>query len=405
MIKFVLISFIFLLSLSVVFAADVSQFVFTSTGQTIKPNEISETLTVQAQDSAGVSVKLSQTGCLHLETSSGTGQFSSNSTNWESVTSLTMNKNTSNRNFYFKDSSTGNYTLTVKAALISCSDWTTEQWTATQNIIVSDSSQQQSSSQTQVSPTPGVGETSAWPVEPQIYANAGEDKTGVAGADVYFSGLALGFEKQPIDNARFLWNFGDGAFKQGQNISHIYKYPGEYIVVLDVASGKYSASDRALIKIIPNQIKISEANKELIKISNESSSVLDISGWYLRVGGKIFKLPASTLIRANSSLIIPSSNSGIEANNNAELLYPNGSLANSFASVKEHVSDVPAEAPPIVEQTNEQVERAEQAEQTASAVVIIEKQGFWTKGKWWGLAGLIGILSGAGFLIIRRKIA
>ena len=33
------------------------------------------------------------------------------------------------------------------------------------------------------------------PDEPQIYANAGKDKMGIAGADVLFEGKALGIKK------------------------------------------------------------------------------------------------------------------------------------------------------------------------------------------------------------------
>lgn len=84
----------------------------------------------------------------------------------------------------------------------------------------------------------------AWPVEPRIYANAGGNKSGVAGAGVLFEGAALGFKEEPLENARYLWNFGDGSFAEGKNVRHFYKYPGEYIAVLDVASGQYSASDR-----------------------------------------------------------------------------------------------------------------------------------------------------------------
>ncbi|MBU2263634.1 lamin tail domain-containing protein, partial [Patescibacteria group bacterium] len=58
-------------------------------------------------------------------------------------------------------------------------------------------------------PTSDVGSQS-WPTEPQIYANAGEDRNAIAGADIKFSGRALGLQKEPLENARYLWSFGDG---------------------------------------------------------------------------------------------------------------------------------------------------------------------------------------------------
>lgn len=404
--------FIFLLGINFA-SADVSQFVFTTVPQTIKPNTISEKLTIQAQDASGNSFNIPQTGCLQLKTTSSIGEFSSSNTSWNPVSVLTMNKNTANRSFYYKDSSVGTYALTINIALRpetetrACASWPVEewniQWTATQNIIISEQQTEQPQPPSQPEPTSDVGSES-WPIEPQIiFANAGPDKTSIVGADVYFLGQALGLKKEPLEGVRFLWNFGDGASVEGQNVKHFYRYPGEYIAVLDVSSGKYSASDNLLVKVIPNQLKISEANKDFVKLSNESNTVLDISDWYLRAGGKTFKFPASTLIRANSSLIIPSSNSGLEANNNVELLYPNASLANFYIKPRETTTIVDSkEKEEIIMATSSVSSNIVNTEQVAN-VITVEKKDFWTAKKWWGLIILMGFLSAVGFLIIRHK--
>ena len=52
------------------------------------------------------------------------------------------------------------------------------------------------------------GGSVSWPDEQQIYANAGKDKTGIAGADVLFEGKALGFKKEPLENASVSLDFG-----------------------------------------------------------------------------------------------------------------------------------------------------------------------------------------------------
>jgi hypothetical protein len=44
--------------------------------------------------------KMSETTHIILSSSSVTGEFSSSNTDWVSVSILTMNKNTANRNFY-----------------------------------------------------------------------------------------------------------------------------------------------------------------------------------------------------------------------------------------------------------------------------------------------------------------
>jgi len=401
-------------------ASDISQFVFTTTQQTIKPNTISEKLTIQAQDASGNSFNLPQTGCLQLKTTSATGEFSSSNTSWNPVNILIMNKGTANRSFYYKDSTVRNYVLTINIALRpesetkTCADWQNWpagewniQWTTTQNIIISE---QQSQPQTSSSSSQSQSQQSseAWPTEPQIYANAGEDKTAVVGADVYFSGQALGLQKEPLENARYLWNFGDGASSEGQNVKHFYRYPGEYIVVLDVSSGKYSTSDRALVKIIPNQIIISEANKDFIKLFNGANIVLDISDWYLRVGDKTFKLPASTLIKANSNLIIPSSNSGLEAgiSDTVDLLYPNGSKAFSWqkpAGIKNTISEKESEPTSIVSSKETIPEVISTSTAQTANVITASQDNSWSLKKWLIIILGIGIIAAAGFILIRRQ--
>ena len=127
------------------------------------------------------------------------------------------------------------------------------------------------------------------------------------------------------------------VIKKGKNIRHIYKYPGNYIAVLNVPSGYVSASDRINIKVIPNELNIVETKNEFIKLKNKSGIILDVSGWFLKAGsaggGTTFKFPDYSLIAANSELIISSDISGLKFSDNnfsAEILYPNGSVAFFF---------------------------------------------------------------------------
>ena len=141
-----------------------------------------------------------------------------------------------------------------------------------------------------------------------------------------------------MENARYVWTLGDGSYKEGKNIRHIYKYPGNYIAVLNVSSGYVPASDRINIKVIPNELNIVETKNEFIKLKNKSGIILDVSGWFLKEGsaasGTTFKFPDYSLIAANSELIISSDISGLKFSDNkfsAEILYPNGSVAFSYS--------------------------------------------------------------------------
>lgn len=211
--------------------------------------------------------------------------------------------------------------------------------------VVADSEQQQKEET--------ASNTSVWPPEPQIYANAGENVVTVAGAGNSFSGQTLGINGEPLSKARYLWGFGDGYTKEGQNVTHFYKYPAKYIVVLNVSSGQYSTSDSLVVDVRKNELKIIEANNDYIKIKNGSSFDLDISRWFLRSDKKTFRFPKTTLVGANLELPIPSTITkimGSNLRNRVEILYPNGVVAHSF---NRFVQQKPVSVATAVEKTNE----------------------------------------------------
>lgn len=302
------------------------------------------------------------------------------------------------------------------------------QWVANNPTPGAQNASGQSSSQSQSTSTSNIDVSQSttvvdWPTEPQIFANAGQDKTAVAGSEVYFSGQSLGLQKEPLENARYLWNFGDGAAAENQNVKHVYKYPGEYIVVLDVSSGKYSASDKAIVKIIPNEIEIIEANQDYIKLHNGPNAELDISFWFLRAGNDLFKFPENTFIKANKDLVIDFSVSGLKAENQkAELLYPNGSMVYSyFPNVEHSVSNITViepESTTVVDSSPKAKEdlasdididvgnlvsdNKENTQQIAS-VITAGQNNSWDIKKWLMIVLGVGAVSGAGFFFVRRQ--
>ena len=193
--------------------------------------------------------------------------------------------------------------------------------------------QTQTTTQTQ-SPNPQNTNIS-WPIESQIFAKAGQDRVVVVGADTEFKGEALGLQKEPLDNARYLWNFGDGTVQEGKNIFHNYYYPNEYIITLDVSSGKFSASDRINIKAIPADIIISSHGlgvDSFVELHNKTPHELDLSFWVLKVGLEKFIIPKNTIVSANKKLIFSpqATNFNIKKNETPFLHYPNGSLVTFY---------------------------------------------------------------------------
>jgi len=122
---------------STVFALsdDITQINFTSDPQTININTASTQLTTQTQnnkeDPEDLKEPVSETTTLNYTSTSGTGQFSDANCSLFSNAPITliMNSGSANKNFCYKDSTPGIYTLTVSAE---GKDWTS----AAQNITI-----------------------------------------------------------------------------------------------------------------------------------------------------------------------------------------------------------------------------------------------------------------------------
>lgn len=118
-------------------SVNIAKINFTTNPQTINAGEASPVLTIQTQNTTGTEEKVSESGThLILNSSSSTGQFSDanssscNDSTWESQpVTLTIRSGSANKNFCYKDTTSGMHTLTVTAQ---DKDWSP----AIQNIII-----------------------------------------------------------------------------------------------------------------------------------------------------------------------------------------------------------------------------------------------------------------------------
>ncbi|PIT96680.1 hypothetical protein COT82_01855 [Candidatus Campbellbacteria bacterium CG10_big_fil_rev_8_21_14_0_10_35_52] len=198
------------------------------------------------------------------------------------------------------------------------------------NILETDENENQESSSSSVG-----SQSSSFSTEPQIFADAGKDKSVAVGADTLFEGKSFGLKKEPLINAQYIWNFGNGEIKKGQNVLHYYQYPGEYAVILNVSSGVYSASDRIIVNAYPAELVISNIDENFIEIHNKSNRELNLSWWQIQSQNNRFIIPRDTIILPNRKLIFSSETIGFNFNKeNTSLLYPNGVNAFVFEEIK-----------------------------------------------------------------------
>ncbi len=169
----------------------------------------------------------------------------------------------------------------------------------------------------------------------KIKAYAGQDRTVFAGADVDFEGSSESLVGEPLKNARFLWNFGDGMTSVGQKTSHSFLYPGVYTVSLNISLAEFSATDRVKITAIPNALTISEiktGESGWLEVKNASAKTLDISNFMIEAGtDRHFIFPANTFISPNAFLVLSRTVLGFIFPDSGELKlkYPNGSVVAS----------------------------------------------------------------------------
>lgn len=179
-----------------------------------------------------------------------------------------------------------------------------------------------------------VASKNSYPVEPQITASAGKDRVVIAGASSIFSGSSNGLKGEPLENARYVWSFGNGERKEGSSILYSFSYPGKYVVILDVSSGIWSVSDRVIVTVVPANIAVTAVTSEFIEITNRSKIDLDLGLWHLTADGKSFTFPTNTIVLPNESVSISNVATGLTPSQPSavSILYPNGTLAVGYGT-------------------------------------------------------------------------
>lgn len=168
--------------------------------------------------------------------------------------------------------------------------------------------------------------------EKTIRASAGGNRTLFAGADSLFEGKGIGLQGEPLDTARYVWTFGNGDRREGRALWYHFPYPGTYVVVLDVISGKYSASDRITVSVVPAELSIASATAEYIELANNGSVEIDVGGWMLMARGEYFTFPPHTIVLPKQAVLISNARTNLRPTSvhDVSLHYPNGTLATRY---------------------------------------------------------------------------
>lgn len=172
---------------------------------------------------------------------------------------------------------------------------------------------------------------------PRITAYAGRDIDAVVGEEISFYGEAYGFSDDPLENARYLWNFGDADVREGQRVTHVYAFPGTYIVRLHVASGMHTAFDDVTVRVSRNAVAISEIVPGAggwVELQNDGAHAVHVGGWafIVRSLNRTFVLPAGMVIAPRSYAVLLSTTTYVPLSSGGDsvsMMYPNDTLADA----------------------------------------------------------------------------
>lgn len=184
-----------------------------------------------------------------------------------------------------------------------------------------------SSSSNQSASSDGSGFGTNASSAPVLKAVAGVDVVIEAGKPISFSGLAS------QGATTYKWYLGDGSAKNGAEITHIYQYPGTYLVTLEVASGQETDWDQIKVNIFGGKVVINElflplssSSAQWLEIFNPNTYGIDLAGWILETGGSGFVFPPFVVVTPRGFLVLSQETTGLDLyqNKSVKLKYPDG---------------------------------------------------------------------------------
>ena len=98
------------------------------------------------------------------------------------------------------------------------------------------------------------------------------------------------------------WNFGDGTAITGTEVSHTYRYPGTYI--LTVTDNK-AVSIQIEVPVLTPQLQAVRKDTAAVQVTNNHDFTLNVSGWQLLAGTRIYTFPPRSFILPGKTVTVP----------------------------------------------------------------------------------------------------
>jgi hypothetical protein len=134
-----------------------------------------------------------------------------------------------------------------------------------------------------------------------LQLEVGAQSVGYVNQTINFSVTPSGIGDSLMDSLVYVWNFGDGQVGGGKKPSHIFAFPGTYVVTVYGAYKRQEQVARHEITILPVTISLTRSNKGDLQLNNDSPYEIDISRYRL-VGESRFTFPARSVLLPNQTI-------------------------------------------------------------------------------------------------------
>lgn len=285
-------------------------------------------LTAQVQDSSGEACHADTTIRLSFR-SSGSGSFTNQGQT--AVPQAWISTNQTNRNFYYNSSTLNSDSITIEAGYGSASDWSVS-WTTTEGVagLLADQAEEEDDDNSGGSGSNNPPATSAHSssaglsdkdAEEVLIIDAGRSRLVTTHTPVFFKAEVV--ENSADLKPKFSWSFGDGKADDGVEVEHVYKFAGQYEVVLNANGKEAEAVDRLEVEVIEAKLQLTLLNG-LLTIKNLATEEINLGGWKIISGEENFTLAKDTIIGAGREIKLDSEILGfnIATEQNVQFLTP-----------------------------------------------------------------------------------
>ena len=135
--------------------------------------------------------------------------------------------------------------------------------------------------------------------------SAGRDRLGYIDSPINFVAKHKVSADLKNVNCNYVWNFGDGVSQAGEKIEHIYKYAGDYNVVLNGTCNVLKAVSRTTVKVLVPNLSILQKNDEAVEITNNGSNEINLYNWKILSANSSYVFPMDTIISAGQTVTFP----------------------------------------------------------------------------------------------------